>query len=40
MPKFITLPIRNLASGTLDSRTIELERAREQRRREQREILI
>ncbi|PHZ13410.1 PH domain-like protein [Rhizopus microsporus ATCC 52813] len=40
MPKFITLPIRSLTSGTLDSRTIELERAREQRRREQREILI
>jgi hypothetical protein len=40
MPKFITLPTRALASGTLDPRAIELERAREQRRREQREVLI
>ncbi|KAI8880765.1 PH domain-like protein [Backusella circina FSU 941] len=40
MPKFITLPTRALASGTLDPRSIELERAREQRRRDQREVLI
>lgn len=40
MPKFITIPTRGLNATVLDARTIELERAREQRRRDQREILI
>ncbi|KAI8098016.1 uncharacterized protein B0P05DRAFT_461341 [Gilbertella persicaria] len=40
MPKFITIPTRGLATGALDPRSIELERAREQRRRDQREVLI
>jgi hypothetical protein len=40
MPKFITLPSRAFTSGLLDPRTVELERIREQRRRDQREILI
>lgn len=40
MPKFITIPSRGLANGTLDARSIEIERAREQRRRDQQEVLI
>lgn len=41
MPKFITIPTRGLTtSGALDPRSIELERVREQRRRDQREVLI
>lgn len=41
MPKFITIPTRGLTtSGVLDPRSIELERVREQRRRDQREVLI
>lgn len=40
MPKFITIPNRQLTTAALDPRSIELERAREQRRRDQREVLI
>ncbi|KAI9256823.1 hypothetical protein EDC94DRAFT_661528 [Helicostylum pulchrum] len=40
MPKFITIPTRTLATGVLDPRSIEIERIREQRRRDQREVLI
>ncbi|KAG0166009.1 hypothetical protein DFQ28_007771 [Apophysomyces sp. BC1034] len=40
MPKFITLPGRGLTATLTDSRAIELERAREHRRRHQREILL
>ncbi|KAG0175051.1 hypothetical protein DFQ28_002315 [Apophysomyces sp. BC1034] len=40
MPKFITLPARGLNAPILTTRTIELERARDQRRREQGEALI
>ncbi|KAG2195664.1 hypothetical protein INT47_002903 [Mucor saturninus] len=40
MPKFITIPNRSLTTAALDPRSIELERAREQRRRDQREVLI
>ncbi|KAG1106762.1 hypothetical protein G6F42_016621 [Rhizopus arrhizus] len=40
MPKFITIPTRGLTTALLDPRSIELERTREQRRRDQREVLI
>ncbi|KAF7727993.1 hypothetical protein EC973_006758 [Apophysomyces ossiformis] len=40
MPKFITLPARGLNAPIVTSRTIELERIRDQRRREQGESLI
>ncbi|KAI8095687.1 hypothetical protein BDF21DRAFT_447881 [Thamnidium elegans] len=40
MPKFITIPTRSLTTGVLDPRSIEIERIREQRRRDQREVLI
>ncbi|KAI8991084.1 hypothetical protein BDF20DRAFT_809871, partial [Mycotypha africana] len=40
MPKFITIQTRGLASNIPDSRAIALERAREQRRRDQHEVLI
>lgn len=40
MPKFITIPTRSLATGVSDPRSIEIERIREQRRRDQREVLI
>ncbi|CEP17324.1 hypothetical protein [Parasitella parasitica] len=40
MPKFITIPTRGLTTASLDPRSIELERAREQRRRDQHEVLI
>jgi hypothetical protein len=40
MPKFITIPSRGLTNAALDPRSIEIERIREQRRRDQREVLI
>ncbi|KAF7730294.1 hypothetical protein EC973_002538 [Apophysomyces ossiformis] len=40
MPKFITLPGRGLTATLNNSRAIELEQTREQRRRHQREILL
>ncbi|KAI8375526.1 hypothetical protein BD560DRAFT_367971 [Blakeslea trispora] len=40
MPKFMSIPTRALISASSDPRTIELERIREQRRRDQRETLI
>jgi hypothetical protein len=40
MPKFITIPTRGLNTSVLDPRSIELERVREQRRRDQREALL
>jgi hypothetical protein len=40
MPKFITIPTRALTTSVLDPRLIELERTREQRRRDQRETLL
>lgn len=40
MPKFITIPTRGLTTALLDPRSIELERTREQRRRDQHEVLI
>ncbi|KAI9262349.1 hypothetical protein BDA99DRAFT_560191 [Phascolomyces articulosus] len=41
MPKFMTLPSRAALTGsTMNARTLEIERAREQRRRTQREMLI
>ncbi|ORY90536.1 hypothetical protein BCR43DRAFT_447167 [Syncephalastrum racemosum] len=41
MPRFMTLPTRAALTGSaMSPRALELERAREQRRREQREILL
>ncbi|KAI8374974.1 hypothetical protein EDC96DRAFT_340825 [Choanephora cucurbitarum] len=40
MPKFVSIPTRALISAPSDPRSIELERIREQRRRDQRETLI
>lgn len=41
MPKFMTLPNRASINGTpMTSRALEIERARERRRRSQREMLI
>ncbi|KAI8384585.1 uncharacterized protein BYT42DRAFT_562991 [Radiomyces spectabilis] len=40
MPKFITLPGRGVTAHLTDARSIQIERARQQRQREQREMLI
>lgn len=41
MPKFMTLPNRASINGSpMTSRALEIERARERRRRSQREMLI
>lgn len=41
MPKFMTLPTRTALTGRAATpRMLDMERAREQRRREQREMLI
>lgn len=41
MPKFMTLPARAALTGSaMTPRALEIERAREQRRRSQREMLI
>ena len=41
MPKFMTLPARAVLTGSaMTPRALEIERAREQRRRSQREMLI